>query len=49
MRHRKRTSVILFEEALYQDAANGIPFTDLLQTTEIAPGIKVGSGLKSFV
>lgn len=43
------SGAILFEETLYQDAADGTPFTDLLQTAGIVPGIKVDSGLKPLV
>lgn len=43
------SGAILFEETLYQDAADGTPFTNLLKTAGIVPGIKVDSGLKPLV
>ena len=36
---------ILFEETLYQSAANGKPFVDILNEQGIIPGIKVDKGL----
>jgi fructose-bisphosphate aldolase class I len=40
------SGVILFEETLYQDAADGTRFMDLLKGEGIVPGIKVDGGLK---
>merc|ERR1719384_2504838 len=42
----KISGAILFEETLYQDAADGTPFVDLLKEKGIIPGIKVDTGLK---
>jgi fructose-bisphosphate aldolase, class I len=39
------SGAILFEETLYQDSAEGIPFVDCLNNLGIAPGIKVDKGL----
>jgi fructose-bisphosphate aldolase class 1 len=35
---------IMFEETLYQDAADGKPFVDVLKAQGILPGIKVDTG-----
>lgn len=35
------SGVILFEETLYQKAADGTPFVELLKKQNIIPGIKV--------
>lgn len=43
------SGAILFEETLYQDAADGTAFTDLLKSNGIVPGIKVDTGLKPLV
>jgi len=43
------SGAILFEETLYQDAADGTSFTDLLTSAGIVPGIKVDSGLRPLV
>merc|ERR1712032_899465 len=43
------SGAILFEETLYQDAADGTAFTDLLKSYNIVPGIKVDTGLKPLV
>merc|ERR1712003_98832 len=40
------SGAILFEETLYQDAADGTPFTEVLKEQGIVPGIKVDTGLK---
>merc|ERR1719413_64691 len=40
------SGAILFEETLYQDAAEGKPFVELLNEAGIIPGIKVDTGLK---
>lgn len=39
------SGVILFEETLYQKAADGTPFTQLLAAKNVLPGIKVDKGL----
>ncbi len=36
------SGVILYEETLFQKAADGTPFVDLLKSKGIIPGIKVG-------
>ena len=36
---------ILFEETLYQPAAAGTPFADILKSKGIIPGIKVDKGV----
>lgn len=38
------SGAILYEETLYQDAADGTAFTDLLKAKDIVPGIKVDTG-----
>ena len=38
--------VILFEETLYQKAADGTPFVDLIRNANAVPGIKVDQGAK---
>mmetsp|Transcript_19234 Transcript_19234/g.31963 ORF Transcript_19234/g.31963 Transcript_19234/m.31963 type:complete len:391 (+) Transcript_19234:67-1239(+) len=43
------SGAILFEETLYQDAADGTPFVDVLAKAGIIPGIKVDSGLKPLI
>lgn len=43
------SGAILYEETLYQDAADGTPFTEVLQSKGIIPGIKVDTGLKPLV
>jgi len=43
------SGAILYEETLYQDAADGTAFTDLLKSCNIVPGIKVDAGLKPLV
>jgi len=43
------SGAILYEETLYQDAADGTAFTDLLKSNNIVPGIKVDAGLKPLV
>lgn len=43
------SGAILFEETLYQDAADGTPFTEVLNGLGIIPGIKVDTGLKPLV
>lgn len=40
------SGVILFEETLYQNMADGTPFVDVLKSKGIIPGIKVDKGLK---
>ena len=37
---------IMFEETLYQSAADGTPFVDVLKGQGIVPGIKVDTGLQ---
>lgn len=39
---------IMFEETLYQDAADGTPFVKILQGKGIVPGIKVDTGLTAL-
>ena len=39
------SGVILFEETLYQKAADGTPFVDLLKSQGVIPGIKVDKGV----
>lgn len=39
------SGVILFEETLYQDGNDGVPFVKLLQSQNIIPGIKVDKGV----
>lgn len=39
------SGVILFEETLFQNAADGTPFVDILKSKGIVPGIKVDKGL----
>jgi len=43
------SGAILYEETLYQNAADGTPFTDMLTSAGIVPGIKVDTGLKPLV
>jgi fructose-bisphosphate aldolase class I len=43
------SGAILFEETLYQNAADGTPFTEMLKSNNIVPGIKVDTGLKPLV
>lgn len=43
------SGAILFEETLYQDAADGTPFTEVLKGQGIVPGIKVDTGLKPLI
>ena len=38
------SGVILFEETLYQSAADGTPFVDILKAGGVVPGIKVDKG-----
>ncbi len=40
------SGVILFEETLYQKAADGTPFVDLIKAAGAVPGIKVDKGAK---
>ncbi len=40
--------VILFEETLYQDAADGTPLVDLVRDSGAVPGIKVDQGAKAM-
>src|SRR5580704_11615334 len=40
------SGVILFRETLYQDAADGTPFVDLIKAAGAVPGIKVDAGAK---
>lgn len=42
------SGVIMFEETLFQNAANGTPFVDILKAKGIIPGIKVDKGIKSL-
>ena len=43
------SGAILYEETLYQNAADGTPFVDMLNEAGIVPGIKVDTGLKPLV
>mmetsp|Transcript_37221 Transcript_37221/g.89098 ORF Transcript_37221/g.89098 Transcript_37221/m.89098 type:complete len:390 (-) Transcript_37221:274-1443(-) len=43
------SGAILFEETLYQNAADGTPFVDVLKSQGVIPGIKVDTGLKPLV
>lgn len=43
------SGAILYEETLYQNAADGTPFTSMLTSAGIVPGIKVDTGLKPLV
>ena len=40
------SGVILFEETLFQTAADGTPFVDLIKAAGAVPGIKVDKGAK---
>ncbi|ENN87330.1 putative fructose-bisphosphate aldolase class I [Rhizobium freirei PRF 81] len=40
------SGVILYEETLYQKAANGTPFVDIIKAADSIPGIKVDVGAK---
>merc|ERR1712032_511812 len=40
------SGAILFEETLYQDNTEGVPFVEVLNKAGIIPGIKVDTGLK---
>jgi len=40
------SGVILYEETLYQSAADGTPFVELLRSQNIIPGIKVDQGVQ---
>ena len=40
------SGVIMFEETLYQSAADGRQFVDVLKAKGIIPGIKVDKGIK---
>lgn len=39
------SGVILFEETLFQKAADGTPFVELMKAKNVIPGIKVDKGL----
>lgn len=39
------SGVIMFEETLFQNAADGTPFVELLKAKNVVPGIKVDKGL----
>ena len=41
------SACIMFEETLYQSAAGGKPFVDVLKEQGIIPGIKVDTGLQA--
>jgi fructose-bisphosphate aldolase class I len=43
------SGAILFEETLYQKAADGTPFIEVLKEAGVVPGIKVDSGLKPLI
>ena len=43
------SGVILFEETLYQDAADGTPLVELITKAGAVPGIKVDKGAKPMV
>jgi fructose-bisphosphate aldolase, class I len=40
------SGAIMFDETLYQKAADGTPFVDILKAQNIIPGIKVDTGLQ---
>ena len=40
------SGVILFDETIRQNSADGTPFSDLLRSKEVVPGIKVDTGAK---
>ena len=42
------SGVILFEETLYQKAADGTPFVDLIRAAGAVPGIKVDKGAQDL-
>ena len=42
------SGVILYEETLYQDAADGTPLVDLIAAAGAVPGIKVDKGTKEL-
>lgn len=42
------SGAIMFEETLYQSAADGTPFVDILKAQGIVPGIKVDTGLAAL-
>lgn len=42
------SGAIMFEETLYQSAADGTPFVDVLRRQGIVPGIKVDTGLAAL-
>ncbi len=42
------SGVILFEETLYQKSNDNIPFSELLNSKGVVPGIKVDEGLADF-
>lgn len=42
------SGAIMFEETLYQSAADGAPFVDILKGQGIVPGIKVDTGLAAL-
>lgn len=42
------SGAIMFEETLYQNAADGTPFVKILQDKGIVPGIKVDTGLTAL-
>jgi fructose-bisphosphate aldolase, class I len=42
------SGAIMFEETLYQKAADGTPFVDILKRQGIVPGIKVDTGLTAL-
>ncbi|AKK20263.1 fructose-bisphosphate aldolase class I [Candidatus Liberibacter africanus] len=42
------SSILLYEETLYQNAQDGTPFVDLISSSGVLVGIKVDRGLRSF-
>src|SRR3989344_2584830 len=46
--HRYVGGVILFDEAIRQGTRDGVPFSKLLSSRGIAPGIKVDKGAKAL-
>ncbi|MBL0848938.1 MAG: fructose-bisphosphate aldolase class I [Candidatus Liberibacter ctenarytainae] len=42
------SSILLYEETLYQKIQNGTPFVDLITSSDVLVGIKVDRGLKPF-
>jgi len=41
------SSAILYEETLFQNAADGTPFVDIMKANNVIPGIKVDTGVRA--